>query len=77
MSTSLTMIEMSRKEWVQNWGRMSDGDLESAARYYLWLSVKFPELHTERLGEIVDEIQRRGKPEILHQAQASIVTSRL
>ena len=57
--------------WARSWVQMSDRDLESAARYYLWLSFNFPELHTERLQEIIAEADRRGKPEILNQARAS------
>lgn len=51
---------------------MSDTDLESAARYYLWLMQQFPDLPNQRLDEIVAEAERRGKPEILRQAKASI-----
>ncbi len=54
---------------------MSDHDLENAARYYVWLSMKYPDLHTERLREIVAEAERRGKPEILSQAKASVGAS--
>ena len=64
---------MSRKDWTHSWGQMSDGDLEQAARYYLWLSVAFPDLHTERLAEIIAEVERRGRPDILAQARASVV----
>ena len=63
---------MSRKNWTQNWGQMSDTDLESAARYYFWLAKKFPNLQNHRLDEIAAEVSRRGKPEILEQAKASI-----
>ena len=69
---SLTIRRMSRKHWTQNWGQMSDTDLESAARYYFWLATNFPELHKDRLDEIILEARRRGKPEILEQAKASI-----
>ena len=51
---------------------MTDKDLESAARYYLWLSHSFPRIHSKRLDEIVAEAQRRGKPELLEQAKASL-----
>jgi len=63
---------MSRKDWAQKWGQMSDKDLESAARYYLWLATSFPDLQNRRLHEIIAEASRRGKPEILDQARASI-----
>lgn len=63
---------MSRKDWAHHWGQMSDNELESAARYYLWLAKSFPDLRTQRLEEIVAEVSRRGKPEIMEQAKASI-----
>ncbi|MBZ5578568.1 MAG: hypothetical protein LAP40_18560 [Acidobacteriia bacterium] len=66
---------MQRKDWSQKWSQMSDQDLESAARYYLWLSEAFPDLHDERLREIVAEVERRGKPEILKHAKTSTAGS--
>lgn len=63
---------MSRDDWTHKWGQMSDKDLESAARYYLWLATSFPDLQNRRLHEIIAEAGRRGKPEILEQARASI-----
>ena len=65
---------MSRKNWTQRWGQMSDSDLESAARYYLWLAQSFPEMEIQRLEEIVAEASRRGKPEIVEYARASVHT---
>ena len=55
-----------------NWVQMSDTDLESAARYYLWLMHQFPDLPNQRIDEIIAEARRRGKPEIISQAKASI-----
>jgi hypothetical protein len=63
---------MQGKAGAHNWVQMSDTDLESAARYYLWLMTQFPDLPNQRLDEIVAEAGRRGKPEILSQAKASI-----
>ena len=63
---------MYGKAEAHNWGQMSDGDLESAARYYLWLAQAFPNLPSHRLDEIITEAKRRGKPEILSHAKASI-----
>jgi hypothetical protein len=57
---------------ARNWVQMSDQDLESAARYYLWLAESFPDLQNRRLEEIAAEAVRRGKPEILKHAKASI-----
>jgi len=57
---------------ARNWVQMSDQDLESAARYYLWLAESFPDLQNHRLEEIAAEAVRRGKPEILKHAKASI-----
>lgn len=63
---------MQGKAGAHNWAQMSDPELESAARYYLWLATNFPDLQNQRLDEIVAEVSRRGKPEILEQAKASI-----
>ena len=63
---------MQGKAAAHNWVQMSDKDLESAARYYLWLVQQFPDLPNQRLDEIVVEASRRGKPEIISHAKASI-----
>ncbi len=63
---------MQGKAGAHNWVQMSDTDLENAARYYLWLSQEFPDLPNKRLDEIVMEAGRRGKPEIVSHAKASI-----
>lgn len=63
---------MQGKAGAHNWVQMSDHELESAARYYLWLATNFPDLQNQRLDEIVAEVNRRAKPEILEQAKASI-----
>lgn len=68
----LKIDQMYGKAEAHNWGQMSDGDLESAARYYLWLVRAFPDLPSHRLDEIITEANRRGKPEILSHAKASI-----
>ncbi len=63
---------MSRQHWARKWDQMSDKDLESAARYYIWLAQNFPELRSPRLDEVIAEATRRGKPEIVECAKASI-----
>jgi len=63
---------MEGKAGSHNWTQMSDHDLESAARYYLWLTETFPDLRSSRLAEITEEANRRGKPEIVEYAAASI-----
>jgi len=54
------------------WSQLSDEDLRHAARYYLWLAEAYPDLHTERLQEVITEVNRRGKPEILQEAKDSV-----
>jgi len=56
----------------RQWSQMSDDDLRHAARYYLWLAETYPDLHTERLQEVIAEANRRGKPEILQEARDSV-----
>jgi hypothetical protein len=63
---------MQGKAGAHNWVQMSDKDLESAAKYYLWVAESFPDLRNHRLDEIVAEANRRGKPEILKHAKATI-----
>ena len=63
---------MSQKDRPRNWHQMSDKELEHAARYYLWLTKAYPELGTLRLHEVIAEAERRGKPEILEQAEGSL-----
>jgi hypothetical protein len=63
---------MQGKAGSHKWVQMSDYELESAARYYLWLATNFPDLQNHRLDEIVAEVSRRRKPEILEQAKGSI-----
>jgi hypothetical protein len=54
--------------WQEVWARMSDKELESAARDYIWLAGTEPNNHRGRRDEIVAEAQRRGKPEIIERA---------
>jgi hypothetical protein len=53
------------------WNQLSDEELRHAARYYLWLAEAYPDLHTERLQEVIAEANRRGKPQILQEARES------
>jgi hypothetical protein len=55
--------------WQQVWARMSDAELESAARDYMWLARTEPKNHTERRDEIFAEALGRGKPEIIERAR--------
>lgn len=63
---------MLGKATAHNWVQMSDKDLGSAARYHLCLAGAFPDLPNHRLEEIVAVVKRRGKPEILSGARASM-----
>ena len=69
---TVKISQMPGTAGAHDWGQMSDKDLESAARYYLWLMRQFPDLPNHRLDEIVAEVRRRGKPEILRHARASM-----
>lgn len=75
-NSSLTIRHMSRRDWAQKWNQMSDKDLESAVRYYLWLATSFPDMQDRRLNEVIAEAIRRGKPEIVDCAKASLQAGR-
>ena len=67
-----TIDPMPRESSAHKWDQMSDKDLEYAARYYYWLAEVFPDFRSQRLDEVVAEVERRGKPEILRHAKASV-----
>jgi hypothetical protein len=51
---------------------MTDAQLESAARDYIWVAKAIPEPEYQRLAEIVEEARRRGKPEIVEHARKEL-----
>ena len=67
-----TIIAMQGRPARYQWSQLSDEDLRHAARYYVWLADAYPDLHTERLQEVIAEVNRRGKPEILREARDSV-----
>jgi hypothetical protein len=52
---------------------MTDDELESAARDYLWLAGTCPALHANRRDEVIAEAERRGKSEIVRRAKADLL----
>jgi hypothetical protein len=59
--------------WAEVWARMTDEELESAARDYIWLAGACPEVHAKRCDEVIEEAKRRGKPEIIRRAKADLL----
>jgi len=59
--------------WAGVFARMTDEELESAARDYIWLAGACPEVHANRSDEVIAETERRGKPEIVRRAKAHLV----
>jgi hypothetical protein len=61
----------------QLWALLSDDELETIAPDYIWGAEMGDEAErlqvAARLAQIVAEAQRRGKPEIIDRARASLV----
>jgi hypothetical protein len=58
------------------WAQMTDEALESSARDYIWSAEIGVEIgrrqYTSRRDQIIVEAERRGKPEIITRARASL-----
>ena len=51
-------------DWARVWAEFDDARLESALFEYFWPAVNPPNSHTSRLGQLIAEAERRGKPEL-------------
>jgi hypothetical protein len=51
------------------WAEFDDARLESALFEYLWLAVNTPNSHANRIGQLIAEAERRGKPELVESAK--------
>jgi hypothetical protein len=47
------------------WAALSDDALEKRLRRYYWLTTAAPNIYLVRFLGLVEEVKRRGKPEIL------------
>jgi hypothetical protein len=55
--------------WLRAWALLTDEQLEAAARDYIWLAHVSPDTGTIRCHEVLDEVERRGRPDILERAR--------
>jgi len=60
--------------WAGVWARMTDAELESAARDYVWVAANVPQAGARRWEEIVAESQRRRRPLIVERAKVEWAT---
>ena len=51
------------------WAQMTDEELEDGLLTYFWLAMKTPNLHSNRLRELVDEAERRGQAAMVERAR--------
>ena len=56
-------------EWALVWASLSDERLEETFYHYLWLAVKTPNSHADRIAQLKSEAQRRGRQDIIVRAQ--------
>ena len=58
------------------WAALSDATLEKRLRQYLWQSKMGVLVYAGRLGQLIAEAERRGKPEIVESAQKWVARSK-
>ena len=51
------------------WAEFDDARLESTLFEYLWLAVNSPNSHANRIGQLIAEAERRGKPKLVESAK--------
>lgn len=62
--------------WLSVWSVLSDDGLEKRLRYYLWLARAVPATYDRRVAQLIEEAQRRGKPEIAEHAKTWVEESK-
>jgi hypothetical protein len=61
--------------WKQVWAEMTDPKLEERLLTYLWLSLHTPNGHAGRIAQLIQEAERRGKPEMVEMAHMKAETT--
>ena len=61
--------------WKQVWAEMTDAELEDNLFTYLWLSLHTPNKHASRVAQLIQEAERRGKPEMVERARMKAETT--
>lgn len=55
--------------WREVWRSRTDSELEETLSQYLWLAANSPNHHQSRIRQLIEEAERRGKPEIIDRAK--------
>jgi hypothetical protein len=55
--------------WKQVWAEMTDAELEDHLFTYLLLAIRTPNKHASRVAQLIEEAERRGKPEMVERAR--------
>jgi hypothetical protein len=61
--------------WKQVWAEMADSELEERLFTYLWLSLNTINPHADRVAQLIQEAERRGKPEMEERARMKAETT--
>ena len=62
-------VSMVDDGWKQVWAEMTDAELEERLFTYLWLSLNTINPHADRVAQLIQEAERRGKPEMVERAR--------
>ena len=55
--------------WQQVWAEMTDSGLEDHLFTYLWFSLHTQNKHASGVAQLIQEAERRGKPEMVERAR--------
>jgi hypothetical protein len=61
--------------WLEVWASLDDAQLASTLFDYMWLAAKTPNSHFFRIAQLKAEAERRGKPELIQQAEARVAAA--
>ena len=61
--------------WRQVWEEMTDAELEDRLFTYPWLAHNTINPHADRVAQLIQEAERRGKPEMVDRARVRAETT--
>jgi hypothetical protein len=61
--------------WKRVWAEITDAELEDRLFTYLWLARNTINPHANRVAQLIEEAERRGKPEMVERARARVETT--
>lgn len=56
--------------WKRVWAEITDAELEDRLFTYLWLARNTINPHANRLAQLIEEAERRGKPDMVERVRA-------